>query len=939
MQQQTLVLYTRLKAAKKMPAGFFMPSPGTPAAHTKRDRGGVGGGRGGEGPGGDDTEEESNGGEVGGDAGDEAAFASSATRVMDVSSRAADIFTSRARGFGNRGSLGTRMILTVWRGWARSETVLTRRVATLRRRWLARRLMRWLRAWQRIAAIGEREAAAAAASVRRYQRRCQRRVFMTWRGLAAGLATHELALMGSSVGMFTPGSPAAGLAAIAAMARVGVSSATTTPNGVQGRGEGRHATIRGAAMAAAMLATPPGNEEERRFGGGDRGGARGGGGRGGSGSGDGMDTPGSHRFATPLSTPGLGGDGSPGGTERDRTGRDKCGDVGGDEDEVFATPAPGWSWHVGGNHDDDNDVGGSVGRGPGLDFGARDDEIEGRKVRALLTWIDDILENDGLLPEDGFRDGNEEFNWNSGSVRDKEARAGAGGEPGGRHSEEPESPRISLGAAFADMEMLTPEKDTVDDGEYFNSEMGRFTAASTPTPQASPAPPMADIAGRSWHHQPHRESPSAYPRTPSTAATTTTGRVTRSLGTAGQPPGTYSGGSRSTKRASPLVSAFDAAAAAVSPSRVQTECVVPVPGGDNESEDWGIAPPDLGAVAGTVLDDVTVSIEGGAGAGADGVRIDHHQSSAGRRSASHSPGLATSPRGRTPPQSSDRARMARDSILSMAFERSAVAEAAVQMLTSQRVRALARRVLASWLSVAARSRAEAAEEELKSLKNEQATAAAVAAAAATAAATAAPPKSSARRWFAAVSAVTSPRKASSTPSSPRGLWGNMGSSLGTPSDSPRGEAPISPGPSAPGLPSPSPLKHKSGPPQSSSSSSSPPPPPAVAANPAAGLVSSPEESAAPSPQSSVAVESAPGSTVDGAAGDAAAEETANTAATSPVDTDATVAAREIVEKGKQNSSGTADHGKATSSGINESGASGSREKKPAASTGCGCCVS
>ena len=217
MQQQTLVLYTRLKAAKKMPPGSLAPSPGTPF----RARGDA-----------DDADDA-----------DDAAVTDSGSSALAV---------ALGRGLG-AGSLGARMILTVWRGWARKEAVLARRVEGLQRRWLRGRTKAWLRGWQSQTATNEALVIAAHASVRRYQRRCQRRVFVAWRGLSAGLAAHELALMDSTK-LFPPGSPAAGLAAIAAMSR------SSAPSGGHG---GRRAAAVNAALAAMGGTTSGANATAR----------------------------------------------------------------------------------------------------------------------------------------------------------------------------------------------------------------------------------------------------------------------------------------------------------------------------------------------------------------------------------------------------------------------------------------------------------------------------------------------------------------------------------------------------------------------------------------------------------------------------------------------------------------------------------------------------
>ena len=600
MQQQTLVLYTRLKAASKMPAGFLAPSPGgTPTKAAWAD-----------------PQEEK--------------ASTSASGALDAGAKALHTM-SRGLAAGNHGSLGLRMIVTVWKGWARGQGVVTRRVATLKRRWLAGRTARWLRAWRAVAAVGELEAAAAAASVRRYQRRCQRRVFMTWRGIAAGLTSHELAFNLGAAGMFTPGSPAAGLAAIAALAR-----------GSEAEGVSRAAAVAAAMAAAGEDGTPAG-------------------------------TPGT-RFVTPMATPSrLGGEGWEGGR-------------GGQPDEVFVGRPP----HVMGRSDDERTP-----AGRGLDsFRAAEEDVEGQKVKALMHWIDDILDHEN---------------------EDRPHRENVDEEG---HAASPTSPapaaRTGQSAGLA-----TPARK----GRDSNGDAGWYsvTAASTPTPKASPAP---DAYGRRVNN--HHED----------GAT---------------PPGSDS--RSSSRRASPLVSAFDAAAAAVSSDRIA----------DSES---GRRPADGVFVP---------SAEG-----------DSDQEEMPRNTEGESPSFGGTPpsgrfrraaaaalslRRRESRSPESRSGAARDAILSLAFERAAVAEAAVQMVGGQRVRAMARRALLHWFSFAVRARAE---KQMGRMAAEVAAAAAeakVAAEATTAAAVSPSPKrSTSSRWFSAMKAVASPRRSSnssrSAPSSP-----------------------------------------------------------------------------------------------------------------------------------------------------------------------------
>ena len=81
-------------------------------------------------------------------------------------------------------------------------------------------------------------------------------------------------------------------------------------------------------------------------------------------------------------------------------------------------------------------------------------------------------------------------------------------------------------------------------------------------------------------------------------------------------------------------------------------------------------------------------------------------------------------------------------MISLALERSAMAEAAVVALWAQRARTVARRVFTAWLAAAVRSRADKAEEEIKRLKFQMAEAEAAAEVAAEAAAAAAAAKKS-----------------------------------------------------------------------------------------------------------------------------------------------------------------------------------------------------
>jgi hypothetical protein len=404
------------------------------------------------------------------------------------------------------------------------------------------------------------------------------------------------------------------------------------------------------------------------------------------------------------------------------------------EDEVFPPATTGWrgdgeSPATNGNYDSEGWA------GAGLDFDTKEDEYEGQKVDALLTWIEDILESDGLSPKEGSEEGvNDEQHHGSEQVD----RAGP-----------PESPTSPPSATQAAALIGLSISGRGMGGSEFPRQF-IATAASTPTPQASPA---ADVAARCRQQQQQEQEQElallAHEQyTPDATREQLSGALPGSLA-CGSGSGTGPGSSR---RTSPLVSAFDAAAAAVSPSRVRA---------------YGWSPPCNNLAVSLV--DVAVSVEGaqssldlGRGGGITAVP---RMSSGGLASTRPSSewGMLTS-------LSSDRARRAvavidslkrldplltprsswhrkdteRDFALSLAVERSAVAEAAVQMIWGQRLRALARRVLASWLSSAARTRTEAVEEELRNLK--------AAAAAAAAAATAAVAEAAAAKSAAAIEA-------------------------------------------------------------------------------------------------------------------------------------------------------------------------------------------
>ena len=100
-------------------------------------------------------------------------------------------------------------------------------------------------------------------------------------------------------------------------------------------------------------------------------------------------------------------------------------------------------------------------------------------------------------------------------------------------------------------------------------------------------------------------------------------------------------------------------------------------------------------------------------------------------------------------------------MISLALERSAMAEAAVVALWAQRARTVARRVFTAWLAAAVRSRADKAEEEIKRLKFQMAEAEAAAEVAAEAAAAAAAAKKNQGRLLTRLTSTKSVKKAPS----------------------------------------------------------------------------------------------------------------------------------------------------------------------------------
>lgn len=188
MQHKTLALYSKLRASVTTPEGLGV------ADWSDGDGGG------------DESDEDAGSGQV-------LDTAATAMRFM-------------------RAPPDRRMMLSRWHSWAKNHAAMTRRVARLRERWFAGRARKWVRGWRDAATPGAAAHLAAEASARRSRRRLARRVFVNWRGLAEGLAAHELALLSSGNAMLAVGSPAAGLAAVAALARPGGGSETTRRDAV-----------------------------------------------------------------------------------------------------------------------------------------------------------------------------------------------------------------------------------------------------------------------------------------------------------------------------------------------------------------------------------------------------------------------------------------------------------------------------------------------------------------------------------------------------------------------------------------------------------------------------------------------------------------------------------------------------------------------------------
>lgn len=114
----------------------------------------------------------------------------------------------------------TKSVFQRWRSFAKQRAAAEAHVFRMTRRWTLGRMARVTRAWWRLAVTdsGGTVAAAEAAALR-LKKRVGRRAFAAWRGVAAGLSEEELAKLSSASANFVAGSPAAGLMAIAQLAR------------------------------------------------------------------------------------------------------------------------------------------------------------------------------------------------------------------------------------------------------------------------------------------------------------------------------------------------------------------------------------------------------------------------------------------------------------------------------------------------------------------------------------------------------------------------------------------------------------------------------------------------------------------------------------------------------------------------------------------------
>jgi hypothetical protein len=114
----------------------------------------------------------------------------------------------------------TKSVFQRWRSFAKQRAAAEAHVFRMTRRWTLGSMARVTRAWWRLAVTdsGGTVAAAEAAALR-LKKRVGRRAFAAWRGVAAGLSEEELAKLSSASANFVAGSPAAGLMAIAQLAR------------------------------------------------------------------------------------------------------------------------------------------------------------------------------------------------------------------------------------------------------------------------------------------------------------------------------------------------------------------------------------------------------------------------------------------------------------------------------------------------------------------------------------------------------------------------------------------------------------------------------------------------------------------------------------------------------------------------------------------------
>lgn len=137
-----------------------------------------------------------------------------AVASYDMARKAGSIFASLRRGSDER------LVFERWRSWAKQHAVAEAHVRRMTRRWELARLARMSRAWWRLAVNDSRGIVAAAEmAATRSKKRVGRRAFAAWRGVAAGLDEEELAKLSSASARFVAGSPAAGLIAIAQLAR------------------------------------------------------------------------------------------------------------------------------------------------------------------------------------------------------------------------------------------------------------------------------------------------------------------------------------------------------------------------------------------------------------------------------------------------------------------------------------------------------------------------------------------------------------------------------------------------------------------------------------------------------------------------------------------------------------------------------------------------